>query len=109
MLETDYKFNEVHHLTSQVEADSDRVHVKQIFSNDNGGVAVVAFKAGQKLDTHTAPAEVMVCVADGEVEFTVADRRLDLSHGDFFLMGANVPHSVVAKTDSKVMLIKVKP
>lgn len=109
MLETDYKFGEVHDLAEQITSGEDRVHFRNIFSNANGGVALVAFKAGQKLDTHSAPAEVMVTVLSGEVEFTVIDRPLVLHQSQFFLMGADVAHSVVAKTDSKIMLTKIKP
>ena len=108
MIETSYKFGEVHVLADQVESGEDRVHVKNIFSNNNGGVALLAFKAGQKLDTHTAPAEVMVTVLEGEIEFTILDTPHTLKAGEFLLMGENVPHNVFAKADSKVMLTKVK-
>lgn len=109
MLNTDYKFGEVHNLAVQIETGSDKVHFKQIFSNENGGVVLVAFKAGQKLDTHIAPAEVMVQVLEGEIEFTIQDKANILKAGEFLLMGADVSHSVFAKADSKMMLVKVKP
>lgn len=108
MLETEYKFGEVHDLAKQLEAGEERVHFKNIFSNANGGVALLAFKAGQKLDTHLAPAEVMVYVVEGEVEFTMLDKKHVIKTGHFMLMGEGVPHSVVANTDTKVMLVKVK-
>ncbi|MBD5255011.1 MAG: cupin domain-containing protein [Barnesiella sp.] len=109
MLKTDYKFGEVHDLAAQIERSSEHVQVKHIFANDNGGVTLVAFKAGQRLDTHTAPAEVMITVIEGEVEFTILDTPHLLKQGQFILMGADVPHSVEAKADSKIMLTKVKP
>ena len=109
MINTEYKFGEVHGISNQIEAGSDKVHTKQIFSNGNGGVALVAFKAGQKLDTHVAPAEVMVTVLEGEIEFTILDKVNNIKAGEFLLLGAEVPHSVFAKADSKMMLIKVKP
>lgn len=109
MLNTDYKFGEVHAIAQQIEAGNDKVHFKPIFNNDNGGVVLVAFKAGQKLDTHMAPAEVMVNVLEGEIEFTMLDKVNTIRSGEFLLMGCNVPHSVVAKTDTKMMLIKLKP
>lgn len=108
MLNTDYRFGEVHGISNQIEAGTDKVHFKHIFNNENGGVVLVAFKAGQKLDTHTAPAEVMVNVLEGEIEFTMHNKANTMKSGEFLLMGADVPHSVVAKTDSKIMLIKVK-
>lgn len=109
MLQTDYKFGEVNVLASQIEPGTDKVMFRNIFGNENGGVTMLAFKAGQALSTHTAPAEVMVCVVEGEIEFTMLDMPHTLKGGEFLLMGADVPHSVIAKTDAKVMLVKVKP
>lgn len=108
MMETNYKFGEVFSLRSQIESNPVKVSFKSIFENGNGAVALVAFTAGQKLDTHTAPAEVMVNVLEGEIEFTMLDKVHTLHGGDFLLMGQDVPHSVFAKADSKLMLVKIK-
>ena len=108
MLETKYKFGEVHELASQIEVGEDRVHVCPIFNNANGGVALIAFKAGQKLDKHLAPAELMVNVLEGEIEFTMIETPHTIRAGEFILVGEGVPHSVVANTDAKMMLVKIK-
>lgn len=109
MLDTEFKFGEVHRLAAQVEPDEGQVKFQRVFENANGGVSLLAFKAGQKLDEHLAPAEVMVCVVEGEIIFTMVDKPHTIKAGEFMLMGAGVPHSVVAMADSKVMLVKVKP
>lgn len=108
MINTEFKFGEVHVLASQVEIGEDKVHFANIFNNDNGGVALLAFKAGQRLDTHIAPAEIMVNVIEGEIEFTIMDKPHIIKEGEFLLLGEGVEHSVLAKSDAKLMLIKVK-
>lgn len=108
MLETDYKFGEVHDLSSQIENGEDRIHFKGIFNNSNGGVSLIAFKAGQQLAEHVAPAELMIYVLEGEIVFTVIDNPHTLHAGQFMLVGQDVRHSVVANADSKMMLIKIK-
>lgn len=108
MLETEYKFGKVHELSEQVSSAADKVQFKSIFKNDNGGVALLAFEANQALAEHLAPAEVMVYVLEGEIEFTMIDRPLSVKAGEFLLVGEGVPHSVLAKTDAVVMLVKVK-
>lgn len=95
-------------LANQIEIGEDRVHFKNIFSNNNGGVALIAFKDGQKLDEHVAPTELMIYVVEGEIEFTVVDTPHILKAGEFMLVGQDVRHSVLAKADSKMMLVKVK-
>lgn len=108
MIETEFKFGEVHNLFAQVEVGEDKAHFKRIFENANGGVSLLAFEAGQQLQTHTAPAELMVCVMQGEIEFTMIDVPHVIKAGEFMLVGEGVPHSVKANADSKVMLVKVK-
>ena len=109
MLETEFKFGEVHALADQIQTAADRPQFRNIFSNGNGGVVLVGLSEGQKLDTHTAPAELMVNVLEGEIECTMLDRPHTIKAGEFMLMGADVPHSVLAKADSKIMLVKVRP
>lgn len=108
MLQTNYRFGEVYDLKNQIESSDDRVNFNSVFTNSNGGVVMLAFKAGQCLETHTAPAEVMVNVMEGEIEFTMLGTPHTLKAGQFLLMGAEVPHSVKAVTDSKLMLVKIK-
>lgn len=109
MLKTDYKYGEVFNLAGQIESGADRVHFKGIMENENGSIALVAFKAGQKLDTHTAPFEVMVTVLEGDIEFTMNGIPRNIKSGEFLLMGADVPHSLRANSDAKFMLTKIKP
>ncbi|MCH5246853.1 MAG: cupin domain-containing protein [Muribaculaceae bacterium] len=107
-MKTDYKFGEVHNLADQVEKGSDKVHFKGIFETENGGISVLAFEKGQELTQHIAPAEVMVYVLEGEIEFTMIDRPHNISAGEFLLIGTDVPHSVKALADSKVLVTKIK-
>ena len=108
MLETEFRFGEVRQLASQVEANSERVTFRPIFSNGNGGVSLLAFRAGQELAEHVAPAELMVTVLEGEIVFSIGKTPHTMRSGDFMLVGEGVAHSVLANADSKVMLTKVK-
>ncbi len=108
MLNTEYKFGEVHVLADQIQVAEDHPQFHRIFENANGGVVLLALKDGQKLDQHLAPAELMVNVIEGSIEFTVIDKPHTINAGEFMLVGEGVPHSVIAKADSKVILVKVK-
>lgn len=107
-MKTNFKFGEVLAPKSLIEATPDKVNFKNIFETENGGVSLLAIEKGQVLDEHIAPFEVMVNVLEGEIEFKMLDQLHEIKEGEFLLMGANVPHSVKAKADSKVMLIKIK-
>ena len=108
IMKTNFRFGEVLKFNEVVEYNSERVEFRPVFETTKGGVSLIAMKAGQKLDTHTAPFEVMVTVCEGEIEFTMLDQSRILRAGEFLLKGANVPHSVVANIDSKLMLVKIK-
>lgn len=108
MLETEYKFGEVHQLADQIQPAEDRPQFHRIFENANGGVVLLALKEGQKLAEHLAPAELMVNVIEGSIEFAIMGKPHTLNTGEYMLVGEGVAHSVVAKADAKVMLIKIK-
>ena len=107
-MKTSYKFGHVDNLCDSVTYVDSNVAFKNVFETECGGVSLLALKKGQVLDTHTTPFEVMVCVCEGEIEFTMIDTAHNIKAGEFLLMGANVAHSVKANADSKVMLVKVK-
>lgn len=109
MLNTKYKFGEVKDLASQIEIKDGKVDFKQIFDNNNGGITLVSIKGGSGLAEHLAPAELMVYVLKGEIEFTMISTKHTLREGEFILVGNDVPHSVKALSDSKMMLVKIKP
>lgn len=108
MLSTDFRFGEVNDLAEQVKTDPEKVGFRNIFENKHGGASLLAFKKGQSLPRHIAPAEVMVSVLEGQIEFTMIDKAHVLGAGQFLLMGEAVPHQVLALTDAKVLLVKVK-
>lgn len=107
-METNFKFGEVDALASQVKANKDHAVVKNIFSAKHGEVALLAFEEGQQLETHVSPFAVMVTVLEGEIEFTMNGKPNNIKAGEFLLMGEEVPHSVKALKESKVMLVKMK-
>ena len=107
-MKTNFKFGEVNRFNEAVDYNTDKPEFRQVFETTKGGISLLALKAGQKLDTHQAPFEVMVSVIEGEIEFTMLEKSCRLKAGEFILMGANVPHSVVANVNSKIMLVKIK-
>lgn len=108
MFKTEFEFGKVLSLPVLAGYTDDKVNFQGIWENSHGGVSLLAFKAGQVLTPHTAPADVMVYVVEGEIEFTMLDMPHTLRSGEFLLMGENVVHSVKANADSKVLLIKIK-
>lgn len=108
MLHTEFKFGEVVNLAGQVSGSHTGVQHQNIFGNPHGGVSLLAFETGQQLSEHLSPAQLMVYVVEGEITFTMINEPHTLRAGQFILLGEGVPHSVIAHSASKVMLVKIK-
>ncbi|MCC8117190.1 MAG: cupin domain-containing protein [Bacteroidales bacterium] len=108
MIKTDLKFGEVFSLDKFSSDDPEKVSFINLWSNENGGVSVLTFHKGQYLTEHLAPADVMVYVTEGEIDFTMNGVTHRIRKNGFLLMGYGVPHSVIANEDTKLMLIKIK-
>ena len=85
-----------------------QVVTKDVFTNDNGSVRLLAFDKGVMLARHSADSDVMVYVIEGQVEFEVDDQRQHLEAGNSILLPANTAHTVLALDKAKVMLIRIK-
>lgn len=108
MFETEYRFGGVRPLSDQIEIADFHPQFHRIFENANGGIVLLALKKDQQLAQHLAPAQLMVYVIEGSIEFTMIDKPHTINSGEFMLVGEGVPHSVIANADSKILLIKIK-
>ena len=84
------------------------VVTKDVFSNDNGSVRLLAFDKGAMLARHSVDSDVMVYVIEGAIEFEIEDQRQHLTSGNSILMPANTAHTVLALDRAKVMLIRIR-
>lgn len=86
------------------------------FSTEGPGVTVLAdtgaarsvlfaFRAGQQLKEHRTSSQIMVQVLRGRVLFTAADQSTDLKAGTLLHVEANVPHSIMARTNAIVLVV----
>ena len=71
-------------------------------------IVLFAFKAGQQLQEHFTSSQILVQALRGRITFTAAGSSVEAQAGMVLQLEANVPHSVVAKTDA-VMLVTMTP
>ena len=71
-------------------------------------IVLFAFKAGQQLQEHSTSSQILVQALRGRITFTAAGSSVEAQAGMVLQLEANVPHSVVAKTDA-VMLVTMTP
>lgn len=78
---------------------------RTVVNNDAVRVVAFAMDRGQELTDHCAPRPVVVQVIDGDVAFTVAGRRHELTAGDVVYLAPSERHAVVALTPCRFVLV----
>lgn len=91
-------------LAQRVQYAPDSVVSSQLAESPAGTLTVFAFDAGQGLSTHSAPFEAIIQVVDGEAAITIGDTPYTVKTGEMLIMPANIPHSVQAKQQFKMVL-----
>ncbi|TDT50534.1 quercetin dioxygenase-like cupin family protein [Maribacter spongiicola] len=64
----------------------------------------ILMKNGQLMKEHKAPLPIIVHIVQGEIEFGAEGTHHTLKQGDIITLAANVPHDLLAKSDSIVRL-----
>ena len=100
--------SKVYKILDLVEYQDGSVVSRMLINKDVGSVTLFAFDEKQKLSEHTAPFDALVQVLDGEAEIRISGKKYSLNQGDFIIMPANKPHSVIAIKKFKMILIMIK-
>lgn len=94
-------------LTDSIDYNPGGVAKKMIMSNNSGMVILMAFDKGASIPTHSANADVMVQMVEGECEFTVGNETRLMRAGDFLMMSPGMLHSLHAPERFKVLVTKL--
>lgn len=86
----------------------DRPFVQVLLERGTTRLVLFAFKAGQRLQDHHTPRQLLVQVVRGQITFTITDNSVTLQEGSVLHVEANISHSVLAQTDA-VMLLTMTP
>ncbi len=84
---------------------TDSIVSRTIFKDGQLKVIVFAFAAGQELSQHTASVPAVIQILEGECDLTVGDSSYPAQAGTWVHMDANTPHSLLARTPAKILLI----
>lgn len=107
-MDTVIKNNQIDYLHKICKYENE-VNRTTIFSSTNGSINIIALKRGQNLSTHLAPADAMVQVIEGRLDFKVNEIEQTMEAGQFIMMSKGTPHSLKAVEDTKFVLTLIKP
>ena len=95
-------------LAAEVEIPNDSTIGKTLFQDDHIKVVLFGFAAGQELSEHTASVPAIIQFIDGDASVVVGDERLEARANTFVHMPAKMPHSIAAKTATRMLLMMLK-
>ena len=95
-------------LAAEVEIPEDGTISKTLYQDDRLKVILFGFAAGQELSEHTAAVPAILQFLDGEAEVTLGEQTMASRANTFVHMEANLPHSISAKTPTRMLLLLLK-
>lgn len=84
---------------------TDSIVSRTIFKDEQMKAIVFAFAPGQELSEHTASVPAIIQILEGECELTLGSDRYETGAGAWARMPANMPHSILARTPVKMLLL----
>lgn len=84
---------------------TDSIVSRTIYKDEQLKAIVFAFAPGQELSQHTASVPAIIQILEGECDLTVGGTPYQCGPGAWVHMEANLPHSLLAKTPVKMLLL----
>ncbi len=101
-------FSEIIDFREMVGYEEGRVVSRTLASKQAVNITLFAFDKNEEISAHTSPGDAMVQVLDGEALVNIDGQEISVTAGQVIVMPANVPHSVSAVTQFKMLLTVVK-
>ena len=90
--------------TENLDFNDSKIVTKVLMETSFSKEIRILMKNGQLMKEHKAPLPIIVHIVQGEIEFGVEGAHHTLKQGDIITLAANVPHDLLAKSDSIVRL-----
>ena len=91
-----------------VDYEEGRVVSRTLSSKSHVNITLFAFDKDEQISAHTSPGDAMIQVLDGEALINIDGKEIKTTKGQVVVMPANVPHSVSAISQLKMLLTVVK-
>lgn len=95
-------------LKDQIDYEPGQVASMTLINQPQIGMTLFAFDQGTKIGTHAALGDAIPTILEGEAEITISGTKYTVKAGESIVMPAGEPHSLVALTRFKMLLVLVK-
>jgi len=95
-------------LDQKIQIKPDQTISMTLQNGPEAKIVLFGFAKGQELSEHTASVPATLHFLSGSARVTLGDQVVEASEGTFCYMPAKLPHSIVAKDDTKMLLFMLK-
>ncbi len=85
----------------------DSIISRSVYKDKQIKVILFAFAAGETLSEHTSSYAAILHFIEGEADVTLGEEKISAEKGTWVHMPANLPHSIVAKTEVQMLLLMI--
>ncbi len=79
-----------------------------IAQNSALSLTLFALPKDEEISTHITDGDALVQVLDGVAQITIGDESFEVKEGESIVMPSNIPHSLYAEQNFKMLLTVVK-
>lgn len=94
-------------IAEQTPYSENSFNVELLFEEGKNSIRIMALRMQQQVPEHTVDTHACVYVLEGEIEFTINQEHCLVRKGSFLLIERQTPHSLYAKTDAKMLLVRM--
>ncbi|MCX7879374.1 MAG: cupin domain-containing protein [Ignavibacteria bacterium] len=105
---TNELFGNVNNIKEIIQFQPESVVSRTLLKNEGGNVTLFSFWEGQGLSEHTAPFDALIICLEGTAKITIGPNEYLLNEDDSIIMPANIPHSLKALSNFKMLLIMIR-
>ncbi|MCF7886842.1 MAG: cupin domain-containing protein [Candidatus Omnitrophica bacterium] len=87
---------------------TDSIVSRVIVDTDNTKITLFAFDQGQSLSEHTTSFNAFLNIIEGSMAVTISGEVFQVKDNQTTIMPANAPHSLIANSKAKMLLVMYK-
>ncbi|MDP2664272.1 MAG: cupin domain-containing protein [bacterium] len=100
--------NKAINITKLIAYQKDSIVSKELIKNPAGTVTVFAFDKKQGLSDHKVSFDAIAYITEGNAKITISKKVHKVKEGEMIIMPANKPHSVMAESRFKMLLVMIR-
>ncbi|MBC7776528.1 MAG: cupin domain-containing protein [Phycisphaerae bacterium] len=93
-------------LADQLDFRPEKFNNKVLFRAEGFNLILLALLEGQEIPAHKTPRNAYLQCLEGQATASIGAEVLPLKKGEIILLPKDIPHSIMALKDTKLLLIK---